>query len=192
MRHASLDISRGFPDGPKHARKKKAQGIMPMEDLKYKSYGIVMQEVPDEISLVINVSGCPHRCKGCHSEYLWDDGGSSIKEDLPFLLDKYDGMITCVCFMGGDHVIDALESLCTAVKSRGLKRCVYSGRPVNEANRGLFEGMKLEFYKLGEYREELGGLASPTTNQRFYKREGDGYVDITEQFHKHGNHFEPR
>lgn len=154
--------------------------------LRYNGWSVAMQEVPGEISLVVNISGCPHRCAGCHSDYLWRDEGPFLSDDLESLLSKYPGLLTCVCFMGGDQCIEELEWLCGEVFRKGLKRCVYSGLPVTEAHRGLFERMKLEFYKLGEYRQELGGLDSPTTNQRFYKKEGGVYHDITEVFQRRG------
>ena len=43
--------------------------------LKYVNTGIVFQEVPDEVTLAVNISNCPCRCPGCHSSYLWDDTG---------------------------------------------------------------------------------------------------------------------
>ena len=39
-----------------------------------------------------------------------------------------------------------------------------------------------DYIKLGPYIESLGGLKSPTTNQRLYKREGDCWKDITATF----------
>ena len=38
--------------------------------LKYVNTGIVFQEIPDEVTLAINISNCPCRCPGCHSRYL--------------------------------------------------------------------------------------------------------------------------
>ena len=35
--------------------------------LKYVNTGIVFQEIPDEVTLAVNISGCPCRCHGCHS-----------------------------------------------------------------------------------------------------------------------------
>lgn len=52
-----------------------------MINLKYCSYDIVFQEVPNETTLVFNISGCPHKCEGCHSKYLWDYVGKYVKED---------------------------------------------------------------------------------------------------------------
>ena len=44
--------------------------------LKYTSYTVVFQEVPDEVSLAFEVSGCPFKCEGCHSPHLWEDVGA--------------------------------------------------------------------------------------------------------------------
>ena len=37
--------------------------------LKYANFDIVFQEVPDEVTLAINISNCPNQCVGCHSKY---------------------------------------------------------------------------------------------------------------------------
>ena len=68
--------------------------------LKYVDYDIVFQEIPDEVTLAINLSNCPHRCAGCHSPHLREDVGETIdKELLLSLLNRYSGAVTCVCFM---------------------------------------------------------------------------------------------
>ena len=38
--------------------------------LKYAGYDIVFQEIPDEVTLALNLSGCPNGCPGCHSPHL--------------------------------------------------------------------------------------------------------------------------
>ena len=40
----------------------------------------VLQEVPGEISLALSISGCPLRCKGCHSTetYKTDFGNRQL------------------------------------------------------------------------------------------------------------------
>ena len=53
--------------------------------LKYANYDIVFQEVPDEVTLAINISNCPNQCVGCHSKYLWRDEGYALDKDA---LDK--------------------------------------------------------------------------------------------------------
>ena len=41
--------------------------------MKYVDTKIVFQELPNEITLAINISGCPCACIGCHSSYLSQD-----------------------------------------------------------------------------------------------------------------------
>ena len=72
--------------------------------LRYSSYDIVLQEVPNEISLCFTITGCPLACEGCHSEYTWDGSKGCVlsNELLEKLLDRYEDTISCVLFMGGE------------------------------------------------------------------------------------------
>lgn len=71
--------------------------------LKYAGYDIVFQEIPDEVTLALNLSGCPNGCPGCHSPHLQRDEGEALTPGaLERLLERYGREITCVCFMGGD------------------------------------------------------------------------------------------
>lgn len=126
-----------------------------------------MQEVPNEISLAINISDCPYRCRGCHSQYLWEYHGEYLVDNIETLLEKYDGLITCVCFMGGDwNKNDLLYSLNSA-KKKELKTCLYTGKnSIDEIDKKIIE--KLDYIKVGNYVEELGGLNSRCTNQRMF------------------------
>lgn len=145
------------------------------------SFDIVFQEVPNEVSLALNISGCPNRCKGCHSPHLWEDTGEELtKTLLDGLLDRYGNGITCVCFMGGDQKPEYVADLADYVHSRGFKTAWYSGRnyTIDDFTRAY------DYVKVGPYIEALGGLKSPTTNQRFYKREGDKWLDKTYLFTK--------
>ena len=49
--------------------------------LRYADYDIVFQEIPDEVTLAINLSNCPNHCKGCHSAYLMEDVGEPLTEE---------------------------------------------------------------------------------------------------------------
>lgn len=151
-----------------------------MESLKYSNVDIVFQEVPDEVSIAINITGCPHKCEGCHSNYLWEYFGNNLLDDLDALLNSYKGLISCVCFMGGDQNMDDLRTALRIVKGYELKTCVYSG----EDDAILFKDIlpMLDYLKVGRYIQKLGGLSSPTTNQRFYKVK-NGFTDITERFY---------
>ncbi len=149
--------------------------------LKFVSYDIVFQEIPDEVSLALNISGCPNRCPGCHSAHLMEDQGEELsKENLVALIEQYQSSITCVCFMGGDVDPAAVEALAKFVhKEFGLKSAWYSGREVMPSDISAFD-----FVKLGDYREDCGGLNSPTTNQKMFHIKNGELIDITSRFWK--------
>ena len=137
-----------------------------MQRLKYAGYDVVFQEVPGEISLAIDVTNCPYRCRGCHSPYLQEDIGNYISDDLGQLLDKHEGLISCVCFMGGDQNKEDLKNLLSFVRSKGLKTCLYTGTGQIEMVSDVLP--YLDYIKIGPYIESFGGLSSPTTNQKMY------------------------
>lgn len=151
--------------------------------LKYANFDIVFQEVPDEVTLAINITNCPNHCVGCHSPYLWEDKGTVLdRDELDQLIKRYASGITCVCFMGGDASPYDVESLAMYLKSQHpcLKAGWYSGK--NELP-NTFHDEVFDYIKLGRYDAKYGPLDSPTTNQRMMKRLADGRVkDITERF----------
>jgi anaerobic ribonucleoside-triphosphate reductase activating protein len=143
------------------------------------SFDIVFQEIPDEITLALNLSGCPNRCYGCHSPHLQEDIGEELTATILFdLLNVYKNTITCVCFMGGDASPDEVLKLAKLVKLFHKKTAWYSGCSQ------LYENAHhcFDYIKLGNYIEKLGGLNSPTTNQRFYRIENTAMIDITSKF----------
>ena len=152
--------------------------------LKYANFDIVFQEVPDEVTLAINISNCPNQCPGCHSKYLWENVGKELDEDeLNRLIAQYESGITCVCFMGGDNEPDRVAELALQMKNnhKGLKAAWYSGK--NDLPNVSTD--HFDYIKLGSYVAELGALDSITTNQRMMKRLADGRVkDITEWLRK--------
>jgi anaerobic ribonucleoside-triphosphate reductase activating protein len=150
--------------------------------LRFHNYDIVFQEVPDEVTLAINISNCPNRCKGCHSPHLLEDKGEILDENaLEKLLQKYGSAITCVCFMGGDNSPEEVLRLAKIVKKFDKKTAWYSGKQNFPNNFAL---SFFSYIKLGPYVEHLGGLDSPSTNQRFYRIENDRIIDITQRFCK--------
>lgn len=151
--------------------------------LRYVNYDIVFQEIPDEVTLAINLSNCPNRCKGCHSPYLMKNIGEELNEEaLDSLLRKYGKAITCVCFMGGDADPEEVASLASYLhKQTGgkIKTGWYSGKE------RLPDGCPLQcfdYIKLGPYMEKLGGLNSSMTNQRFYHIKDGQMIDMTKRF----------
>lgn len=158
-----------------------------METLKYVETAVTFSEVPDEITLAINISNCPCFCKNCHSSYLAEDIGEELNSlSLKELIDNNKG-ITCISFMGGDSNPSLIDGLAECVKIRypAIKVAWYSGR--QELSKDI-ELRNFDFIKLGPYIEELGPLNSETTNQRMYKvvEQDDNYelVDITNKFWK--------
>ena len=136
--------------------------------LKYSDASVVFQEVPGEISLAISVSGCPLKCKGCHSAH-------TRNPTLGEVLDKYtiddlledNKHITCILFYGGEWAKAELIEMLEYIQLIGIKTCLYTGREEEEISYEIKD--KLDYIKVGPYIEELGGLGSPTTNQKFIK-----------------------
>lgn len=152
--------------------------------LKYVDTKVVFAEIPDEITLAINISGCPCNCKGCHSSYLAKDIGEPLDlQHLTNLIDSNKG-ISCVCIMGGDANPSEVDDIAQDIKEYypELKVGWYSGR--QELSKDIELG-NFDYIKLGPYIEEFGPLNSRTTNQRFYKVSNGELVDITSKFWKH-------
>lgn len=153
--------------------------------MKYVNECVVFQEIPDEISLAINISNCPCRCPGCHSKYLWNDIGNELTHsELDEMLRKYLGEITCVVFMGGDAYINDINDLAMYMRNiyPSIKIGWYSGRTVisNLLNKELFN-----YIKIGPYIKHLGPLNKKTTNQRIYRKISNSeWEDITYKFWK--------
>lgn len=147
---------------------------------KYAEILIGFQEVPDEISLCINITGCQNNCLECHSLWLKDDFGKELTEDeLQTLINSNNG-ITCVCFMGQGRDVNQIIDLAKFIKKNyNLKTALYSG---DEKMPDNIEG--LDYIKIGPYIPELGALSSKTTNQRMYKIVDGELIDITNKFLK--------
>ena len=150
--------------------------------LKYVDTLVSFQEVPDEISLCINISNCPCHCEGCHSPYLAEDIGTELTwNELEKLIMNNIG-ISCVCFMGGDSCPDYIEQLALFINYQSwypLKVAWYSGKSSipNDLDISLFN-----YIKVGPYIPKLGGLDKETTNQIMYKVDNGNLIDITYRF----------
>ena len=151
--------------------------------LKFHNYDIVFQEVPGEVTLAINISNCPNRCKGCHSPYLMENIGKELHESvLVDLLKIYGNAVTCICFMGGDANPGEVEKLSAFLRTftdNRIKTAWYSGKEHLPEHCSL---KNFDYIKLGPYIEGLGGLNRATTNQRFYRIENTEMVDMTGNF----------
>lgn len=154
--------------------------------LKYVNYEIVFAEIPDEISLAINISNCPCKCLGCHSPYLAEDIGTLLTpRKLKGIIEENTG-ITCVCFMGGDLEPHYINTLARLIKeTTDLKVGWYSGRQMLSED---IDPKWFDFIKLGPYHEEHGPLNNPNTNQIMYEVVNENgssvMLNITSKFWK--------
>ena len=155
--------------------------------LKYVETQVTFAEIPNEITLAINISNCPCHCEGCHSPYLSKNIGEIL--DLQHLTDLIDAQkgISCVCIMGGDNAPSEVDEIAENIKEyyHSLKVGWYSGK--QELSKYI-DLENFDYIKLGPYKKELGGLNKKTTNQRFYKVVDNELIDITYMFNdKYGN-----
>ena len=138
----------------------------------------VAEEIPDRVTLAVEISNCRGNCPGCHSPFLKNDIGEELTSRIidKLIADNYG--INCFLFLGEGRDCDSLFALARHIKTTypHIEVAVYSGREkVEEEFYELFD-----FVKTGPYVEALGPLNSRTTNQRlYYHRE-----DITARFWK--------
>lgn len=168
--------------------------------LRYTDIQLALREVPDEISLAASISGCPHRCPGCHSPWLQGPTGQELT--LEACLEEIDRSpwATCFLLMGGDQSWEAIESLAKGIKETrpGIKIGWYSGGwPIEIQEDGTFiynvDPGAFDYIKCGPYMASRGALDCPLTNQRMYKIEAldnpeEGWIkltDITSRFWTH-------
>jgi len=148
--------------------------------LHYDYEQIQFQEVPDEISLSISLFGCDLHCKGCHSKDTWNPKGGKgplTNEVIDKLLKRHKH-ISCVLLYGGEWDFEDLNRIIDYIRNNypNLKIALYTGRELNFPKFTKEFLKKLDYIKVGAYKEELGALSSPTTNQRFYVLK-DGEID---------------
>ena len=136
--------------------------------LKYVDSKVVFAEIPDEITLAINISNCPCHCINCHSSYLAEDIGEPLDlQHLTNLIDSNRG-ISCVCIMGGDANPSEVDDIAQDIKEYypELKVAWYSGR--QELSKEI-ELENFNYIKLGPYIKDKGPLNCRTTNQVMFE-----------------------
>ena len=138
--------------------------------IKYLDTAVVFSEIPDEVTLAIEITNCPGHCEGCHSPWLRDDIGEELTpEVLNDLIGKNQG-ITCVCFMGEGRDPEALKKLAYSIKTRSgypYKTALYSGSYELDKDYDRY----FDYLKIGPYIAKHGPLNKETTNQRLYEIE---------------------
>ncbi len=151
--------------------------------IKFTDHFIVFQEVPDEITMAINISNCPNNCVGCHSPHLKENIGTSLNiQSLDKIINPYKNEITCICLMGGDRFPEEINRFANYIThTLHLKVAWYSGKDEISQYVSL---ENFDYIKIGHYNPTLGPLSSKTTNQRFYKINQGKLENITQEFWK--------
>ena len=147
--------------------------------MKYTEMEVVFREIPDEITLAINISNCPIHCPDCHSKYLWRNIGTplSIKE----IEKNLNSAITCICFMGGEpsEVAEFAKKLKKLYPD--IKIGYYCG--YDKCPEPIFNNIQyFDYIKIGPFIKECGPLDCPTTNQRLYQigKVDNGFIPYRE------------
>jgi len=139
------------------------------------------QDVPDEIALALSISGCPLRCKGCHSTETYDPnfGEKLTIEVLTTLISKFKHT-SCILFYGGEWDLIELTKMILYVKTLNLKVCLYTGHNLSFFTDDFIH--LLDYIKVGKFIKSKGNLTNPKTNQRFYEITNDILINKTFRF----------
>ena len=143
---------------------------------------VVLEEIPDRVSLAVDISNCRGNCEGCHSPFLKKNIGRELTSDVIDALVADNFGVNCFLFLGEGRDPEALLDLADHVRSLGLEAAVYCGREVVED----IYWDHFDYIKLGPYKPALGPLNSPTTNQRLYHVIDGQPEDITDRFWQRG------
>ena len=150
--------------------------------IKYSDSFVVFEEIPDKVSLALNITNCANNCPGCHSPELALDMGQELTEDTIDRFINENAGANCFLFMGEGRDYKRLLELAMYIKDKYpyMAVGVYSGRDeVEDEYYKVFD-----YVKVGPYKEDLGPLNKRTTNQRLYKMVDGVKTDITERFWK--------
>jgi len=137
---------------------------------------VVLEEIPDRVSLAVEISNCQGNCIGCHSPWLKNDVGEELTSAVVDRLIADNFGINCFLLLGEGRDRQAVLDIAAHLKKNHprLETALYSGRvEVEQDIRDAFD-----YVKVGPYIEEFGPLNRQTTNQRLYYK-GE---DITYRF----------
>lgn len=142
------------------------------------------------IRAVLWVSGCDHRCKGCHNPGTWDpDSGmawtTGAQEYLFHLMEKNQSVRDGITLSGGDPMYPAnrpaILSLCKAFRHRfrdSKTIWMYTGYKLEE----IKDDPILQYIDVlvdDVFVEELADVSYPwagSTNQTVWQRQGKEWV----------------
>ena len=141
---------------------------------------IVLEEIPDKVTLAVEISNCRGSCPGCHTPFLQQDLGEELTPAVVDALIASNFGVNCFLLLGEGKDKDALLRIAEHLRKAhpGIERAVYSGR--TEVEPEIYAAF--DYVKVGPYIAERGPLNKPTTNQRLYHH-GE---DITARFWHRG------
>lgn len=146
---------------------------------------VVIEEIPDMVTLAVEISNCKGNCIGCHSPFLREDVGEELTEEAIDSMVGDNFGVNCFLFLGEGRDLGRIFALAQYVRrAHGLAVALYSGR--TEVEEEVFE--VFDYVKVGPYMAEFGPLNSRTTNQRLYKVSHSPLIkeDITSRFWHRG------
>ena len=150
---------------------------------------VVLEEIPDRLTLAIDISNCTGLCEGCHSPFLRRDVGVELTPEAIDSLIAGNFGINCFLFLGEGNDHAALMAAASYVRRAypSLALGLYSGREIVEED--VWE--LFDYVKIGPFRPSCGPLNKTTTNQRLYRilHNADGtrtVDDITARFWRKG------
>lgn len=135
--------------------------------------GITINEVPDRMSVYFEIGECRQNCKGCHSPHLHTQikDKMSVADMKSYAQRMVNEGANAIVILGGTTNGIPLEDLKRIIDTLAdvAPVCVYSGTDDKDINKWITFNTELNWIKTGSYKEDLGGLQSPKTNQRFYR-----------------------
>ena len=160
---------------------------------------VVLEEIPDRVTLAVDISNCRGNCVDCHSPFLKEDIGEELTPEIISQLVSDNFGVDCFLFLGEGRDPERLLELATHVRALGLVPALYSGR--REVDGSYWEAF--DYIKVGPYLPEQGPLNNPETNQRLYRvlgadekapegaefrmrASGRRFIDITPRFWHRG------
>lgn len=154
---------------------------------------VTFSEFPDEIALCVNITNCPGMCSNCSEPWLLEDKGTLLtNEEIDKLIKDH---LDCTVFalMGGDNDHENVERVANYIHENypKLKVGMYSGREY--FNMRLLNC--LDLYKIGRwimpegnvedwYKTNCGPLVFPWSNQLYFERVGNLWINATHKFRK--------
>ena len=115
---------------------------------------VVIEEIPDRVTLAVDISNCQGNCVGCHSPFLKEDIGEELTAEVIDKLVADNFGVDCFLFLGDGNNTTEICELARYIQNNHVTvdTAIYSGYDLilNEYL-GCFD-----YIKVGKYIEEYG------------------------------------